>query len=177
MRAPNEKRSFQCRDRCATGLVLATSSVWRLRLVLVAKYQNTEAAQRGPSRLGGYNRIVKGYVGFLCAACLLLGCRKDIQNTAAVRQGILEYLAKRPDLVAMDVNVSSVAFRKDEADATVFFRAKDGPPENGMQMKYILERKGNQWVVKGRTNSSGGSNPHGAASPGLPPGHPRIGER
>lgn len=117
-------------------------------------------------------------MAFLCAACLLLGCRKDIQNTAAVRQGILDYLAKRPDLVAMDVNVASVAFRKDEADATVYFRAKDGPPESGMQMKYILERKGNQWVVKGRASSGGtASNPHEAAAPGtsaLPPGHPPV---
>ena len=140
----------------------------------VSEYRSGPAE---PSRLGGYNRIVKGYVGFLCAACLLLGCRKDIQNTAAVRQGILEYLAKRPDLVAMDVNVSSVAFRKDEADATVFFRAKDGPPENGMQMKYILERKGNQWVVKGRAGSGGTGNPHQASpmsTPGLPPGHPPL---
>jgi hypothetical protein len=137
---------------------------------------------------------VKGLVGFLFAVLLLVGCRKDIQNTAAVRQGILDYLAKRPDLVAMDVSVSSVAFRKDEADATVFFRAKDGPAENGMQMKYILERKGNQWVVKGRAGSGGTGNPHGGAllngmptgeaanphgasppgTPALPPGHPPI---
>ncbi len=124
-------------------------------------------------------------------AVLLIGCRKDIQNTAAVRQGILDYLAKRPDLVAMDVSVSSVAFRKDEADATVFFRAKDGPPNNGMEVNYVLERKGNQWVVKGRAGSGGtgnphggapngmpmGENPHGASPPGapsLPPGHPPV---
>jgi hypothetical protein len=136
-----------------------------------------------------YNRIVKGLAGFVCAVLLMLGCRKDIQNTVAVRQGILDYLARRPDLAAMDVSVSSVAFRKDEADATVFFRAKDGPAENGMQMKYVLERKGNQWVVKGRTGASGtgnphggapsngtpmGENPHGATTPALPPGHPPL---
>lgn len=120
--------------------------------------------------MGRYNRIVKGYVGFLLAVLALLGCRKDIQNTAAVRQGILDYLAKRPDLVSMDVNVSSVAFRKDEADATVYFRAKDSPPGSGMEMKYILERKGNQWVVKGRAGSGAGGNPHAGAAPtGMPP--------
>ena len=122
-----------------------------------------------------------------CAAFLLLGCRKDIQNTEAVRQGILNYLAKRPDLSAMDVSVGSVSFRKDEADAVVSFRAKDGPPNNGMEMKYILERKGNRWEVKGRAGSGmagaahsgipGQADPHGAGSgmkPGLPPGHPPL---
>lgn len=128
----------------------------------------------------------------LGVAVLLIGCRRDIQNTAAVRQGILDYLAKRPDLVAMDVNVASVAFRKDEADATVYFRAKDGPAGNGMEMNYILERKGNQWVVKGRAGSGAAGNPHGTAgpnsrpagenphgfspqgAPALPPGHPPL---
>ncbi len=106
-----------------------------------------------------------------------------------MRQAILDYLAKRPDLIAMDVSVGSVSFRKDEADAVVSFRAKDGPPNNGMEMKYILERKGNRWEVKGRAGAGvAGGNPHqgmsgpGLAhggtdqgrSPGLPPGHPRI---
>lgn len=121
---------------------------------------------------------MKGFaVGVFCAFFLLLGCRKDIQTTEAVRQGILDYLAKRPDLSAMDVSVGSVSFRKDEADAVVSFRAKDGPPNNGMEMKYILERKGNHWEVKGRAGSGVAGNPHQGMSPegsGLPPGHPAL---
>lgn len=133
---------------------------------------------------------MKGFVvGLFCAFFLLLGCRKDIQNTEAVRQAILDYLAKRPDLIAMDVSVGSVSFRKDEADAVVSFRAKDGPPNNGMEMKYILERKGNRWEVKGRAGAGvAGGNPHQGMSgpglthggtdqglaPGLPAGHPPI---
>ena len=131
-------------------------------------------------------------IACFCGVFLLLGCRKDIQNTESVRQGILEYLAKRPDLSAMDVSVGSVSFRKDEADAVVSFRAKDGPPNNGMEMKYILERKGNRWEVKGRAGSgiagaahpgiSGQASPHGGTggmnpgsmNPGLPPGHPPL---
>ncbi|MGI8746589.1 MAG: hypothetical protein ACR2NN_29240 [Bryobacteraceae bacterium] len=119
---------------------------------------------------------MKGFVGgLLCAALLLPGCRKDIQNPEAVRQGILDYLAKRPDLVSMDVSVGSVAFRKNEADALVYFRAKDGPANNGMEMKYLLQRNGDRWVVKSRAGSGSASNPHESMrSPALPPGHPPI---
>ncbi len=121
----------------------------------------------------------------VCGVILLAGCHKDIQNTDAVKQGVLNYLSKRSDLVSMDVNVSSVSFRKDEADATVYFQAKGGGPGNGMAMNYVLERKGNEWVVKGRGSTTGmehGTNPHAGAMPSaapnsgtaLPPGHPPI---
>jgi hypothetical protein len=39
---------------------------------------------------------------------LLGGCKRDIKNDDAVRQGITIYLAKHPDLFLMDVNVTSV---------------------------------------------------------------------
>ena len=132
----------------------------------------------------------------LAALVLLSGCRKDIQNKDAVRQGVLNYLAKRSDLTAMDVAVSNVSFHKDEANATVHFQAKGSPdPGAGMEIKYILERKGDQWVVKGRSSMAGSG--HGAptegaagqlpsghpavpgagpASPALPPGHPPLGQ-
>jgi hypothetical protein len=134
---------------------------------------------------------------------LLVGCKKDIQNQEAVRQGVMSYLAKRSDLLAMDVSVSSVAFHQDEATAQVHFQAKGNPlPAAGMTMQYVLERKGSQWVVKGRTGANsghgaGGMPPGGAASEGnspgpldgmphtplsggtgasgLPPGHPSVG--
>lgn len=113
----------------------------------------------------------------LAFSILLLACKKDIQNKEAVRQGVVDHLAKRSDLMSMDVNVESVAFRKDEADATVYLRANSGPAAgNGMQMRYTLERKGDKWVVKGRgvMGGAGGDTPHGAGAPTLPPGHPQI---
>ena len=132
----------------------------------------------------------------LAALVLLSGCRKDIQNKEAVRQGVLNYLAKRSDLTAMDIALSNVSFHKDEANATVHFQAKDSPePGAGMEIKYILERKGDQWVVKGRSSMAGsghGAPVDGAAgqlpsghpavpgagggSPALPPGHPPLGQ-
>ena len=112
-----------------------------------------------------------------CIAVILCACHKDIQNTEAVRAGVMTYLAKRSDLTAMDVSIASVSFRGDEADATVHFQAKStNGPGTGLDMKYILERSGNSWVVKGRHGGMGaGANPHGGMSGSrLPPGHPPI---
>jgi hypothetical protein len=131
---------------------------------------------------------------------LLVSCGKDIQNQDAVRQGVMNYLSKRSDLLAMDVSVASVAFREGEATAQVHFQAKgNSSPAAGMTMQYVLERKDGQWVVKGRTGSNAA---HGANGPGensvagqgnlpgaldgmprvpapgaaqaLPPGHPAV---
>jgi len=122
---------------------------------------------------------------------LLCGCEKNLQNQEAVRKGVMTYLAKRSDLLAMDVSVTSVSFRQDEATAQVHFQAKgNSSPAAGMTMQYVLERQGGQWQVKGRTGS--GSS-HGASAPGvnsvpgqgnlpgsldgmpaLPPGHPSV---
>lgn len=126
---------------------------------------------------------------------LLSGCRKDIQNTEAVRQGVVAYLAKRSDLALMDVSIAAVTYRQNEATATVHFQAKgNNTPGSGMTMQYILERKDSQWVVKGRAagdahGSQGpgmavpqggmavppeGSGSMGAMPKTLPPGHPVI---
>ncbi len=131
--------------------------------------------------------LIAAAVGLSIA--LLGGCKRDIQNNDAVRQGVITYLAKRQDLLAMDVSVTAVTYKENEATATVRFQAKgNNAPGSGMDMAYVLERKGNQWVVKGRA----GENPHGAQgmgmpqSPGgkgsigampdtLPPGHPTTG--
>lgn len=79
----------------------------------------------------------------------------------------------------MQVDVTSVSFRQNEADATVSFRPKGAGAGAGMQMRYLLERRGNRWVVKSK--SEAGGSPHGASpAPGtraleLPPGHPPAG--
>lgn len=119
-------------------------------------------------------------------ALALCGCHRDIQNEEAVRQGVMSYLAKRQDLSAMDVSIRSVSFRSDEADAVVHFQAKENTAANaGIDIRYVLNRSGNAWVVKGRSGmGASGSNPHGdmgaaggaggTGAPALPPGHPAI---
>jgi hypothetical protein len=137
----------------------------------------------------------------LAGIVLLAGCSKSIQNKDAVRQGVMSYLSKRSDLLAMEVTVNSVAFHDNEATAEVHFQAKgNSSPAAGMSMQYVLERKDGQWVVKGRTGANaahGETAPSGAAAgqgsgpgpldgmphtglPGgsagaLPPGHPGVG--
>jgi len=133
---------------------------------------------------------------------LLCGCAKDIQNQDAVRKGVMTYLGKRSDLLAMEVSVTSVSFRKDEATAEVHFQAKgNSSPGAGMNMQYVLDRKDGLWVVRAKTGANAA---HGASGPGvnsvpgqgtlpgsldgmpaiprsgggavrLPPGHPSVG--
>jgi len=132
----------------------------------------------------------------ICAVCALFlpSCAKDIQNKDAVRQGVVDHLKARKnldlDLSSMQLEVTAVTFRENEADATVSFVPKGASASQGMSMKYTLVRSGDVWQVKQKaetTNSphSGGAvaNPHGAesAQPGaapagsaLPPGHPPM---
>jgi hypothetical protein len=128
------------------------------------------------------------------------GCSRGIDTQQAVRQAVIDYLSNRKfNVAAMNVNVNSVSFRKDEADAVVSFTAKGGDPAKGLSMRYTLSRQGSHWVVKEKAEAAGnphggammeqpgeaGGNPHsgaiteqpgeagGAANP-LPPGHPPL---
>ena len=132
-------------------------------------------------RVSGYNQTVKSFLLFLCAGVLFLGgCSRGLETKEAVRQGVIDHLAKRSgiNVGSMQVDVTSVSFRGNEADATVSFRAKGGGAGQGMTMNYTLEKKGNAWVVKSRSDAGG--SPHGSmGAPGggqMPSGHPPIGE-
>jgi hypothetical protein len=134
---------------------------------------------------------VKGLLPLL-ALLAFVGCARDIRSEGAVRQGVLDYLSSRANLniASMDVDVTSVVFRRDEADATVSFSPKGSKGAGAMTMHYLLEKKGDRWAVKGRADSGqnphggAGANPHGAGtlpenggtppSGALPPGHPAI---
>jgi ketosteroid isomerase-like protein len=132
----------------------------------------------------------------LVAAVTLVSCgRSNIDTKEAVRKGVIDYLEKRKsqtglDVSLMNVDVSNVTFEKNEARATVTFQPKDTKTgAGGMSMTYVLERRGDQWVVKGRQES--GANPHGGgmpmpgsgamgsapggAMPQMPPNHPPMG--
>ena len=132
-------------------------------------------------RAASYNRSVRFHhlpVPVLVAVlAALAGCGRGVQNEAAVRQGVLDYLGSRADLnvSSMQVDVTSVSFRQDEADATVSFRPKGGAVNSGMQMRYTLTRQGSRWVVKGK----GAGHGEGSAQPGagmqMPPNHPSMG--
>lgn len=146
-----------------------------------------------------YNQVVTKLLSIgLCSLAIffLSSCAKDIQNTEAVRQGVLDYLKQRSkdigiDMTAMDVKVTSATFEKDVARAGVSFVPKGMPDGAGMAMNYVLDRKGDKWAVRpresgmasphagevpGETAAPSGVAPSGAAPTGqLPPGHPPMG--
>ena len=104
----------------------------------------------------------------------LAACHHGDRNNEAVRQGVVDYLAAsklKLNMDAMDANVTSVSFEKDVARAAVAFVVKGQPGGGGMNMDYVLDRKGDKWVVRGKQVSPG--NAHGAEA--LPQGHPPAG--
>ena len=118
-------------------------------------------------------------IAIVAAFSLLAACTKDIQNKDAVRDAIVDYLNARPDKIGQSVNVSvtTVTFSSGgkEAHANAMFTAKSGG--GGMELAYVLDRKGDKWVV--RPHTEGGDNPHGAKGlpalpPVLPPNHPSV---
>ncbi len=119
----------------------------------------------------------------LAVALVAASCSAGLDTKEAVRLGVIDHLSKRPELniSSMQVEVVSVSFREEEAQATVSFRPLGGAGGAGVQMQYHLTRKGRQWVVQGRTEA--GANPHSTAADApapsgaggaLPPGHPRV---
>ncbi len=97
-----------------------------------------------------------------------------------MQKALIEYLAGRSGISvdSMDIEVTTVTFRGNEADAQVTFKAKgSSDASNLMQMKYVLEQKDGKWTVKGRSGMSdhGGSGAMTGGSeamPAMPPGHP-----
>jgi len=132
------------------------------------------------------NRLIVVITALGLATILGSGCKRNIQNTEEVRKGVLAYFSKRSDLLSMDVSVTNVVYHDNEATATVHLQAKGtSAPGSGMEMRYVLERKGNEWVVKGRaggdTHGAGMGAPQqqeggsiGAMPQTLPPGHPAV---
>jgi hypothetical protein len=160
----------------------------------------TPAASEGGRILRGHRRahsgsdtlcgsriivIVKWTLLVVCAALMITGCKKDIDNNEAVRQGVIDYLNTRSsqtglNMTAMDVTVSNVSYanNNNEATATVSFVPKGTDAGGGMSMTYVLERRGDKWVVKGRGDS--GADAHGGEMPSapeggaMPPNHPPV---
>ena len=117
------------------------------------------------------------------AALLLTACSKNIQTNEAVREAVIKHVSQNKGLQisSMDIEVTSVTFRDDQAEVVVSFRPKGGDASSGMQIPYTLEKKGSEWVVKKKTESGMG---HGtAATPPagmppagaqMPPSHPPV---
>ena len=160
---------------------------------------NPRPASGAGKRSKGHTPLLQACLGiikavkktFLIAALLFLAaCAKNIQNEAAVKAGVLDYLQERSsetglNMAAMDVSVKSLSFEKDTARANVSFHVKGMPDGAGMAKAYVLDRRGDKWIVNkvqsgavtlqtpdGQTQAiPGGAIPGGA----LPPGHAPVG--
>lgn len=111
----------------------------------------------------------------LLAALLLAGCSKNIDTQEAVKEGIVKDIAKKVDVGSMDINVDSVSFRQNEADAQVSFMPKGGGRNQAITMTYQMERQGDEWRVKSRNmNAHNQQKPGQAGQTALPPGHPGM---
>ena len=97
---------------------------------------------------------------FLPAIVVLLwaltGCNSASQSQEAIRQAVIDSVASKVNVGAMDVDVTSISFKGAEADATVSFRPK-GSKSGGMEMRYTLEQKSGKWVVKDKAQEGGGA--------------------
>jgi flavin-dependent dehydrogenase len=117
-------------------------------------------------------RLLSSLVLIVCLA----GCQHGGANdTGAVRQAVIDRLAKGGyNIAGMDIQVASVKFNGEQADATISLTAKGQTGAPPMSLPYHLERQSGKWVVTGLAKGSnhGGAadpnaatNPHGGAMP------------
>jgi hypothetical protein len=137
----------------------------------------------------GYNQFVKRLL--MLAVLVLAACNRPARDKESIKLAVMHHLQSRSglDVASIDVEVASVDFKGDEANALVAFKAKGSTdPNAAMQMRYVLESRNGKWSVKSR--SEGGS-PHGRTEPAqpgggmpppesdgaMPPGHPPVPEQ
>lgn len=98
---------------------------------------------------------------FLAVSC---GCGKTRSDSDAMRDAIRQHLLelKTLNLSAMDFDVDNISPQGTQAHVQVTFRPKTGaPPGAGMQVAYLLEKRGAGWSVV-KTESVGGMISHPA---------------
>jgi hypothetical protein len=101
----------------------------------------------------------------------LAACNRGTPNSDAVRQGVMDHLARAGlNVAGMEVIVKSVQMNGSQADAAVTVMAKGGNAAQGMQMTYHMEQKDGKWVVVGR----GDAGQHGSTAP-PPAANPHAG--
>jgi len=123
-----------------------------------------------------YNGNVIRFAVILLAFNLLLtfGCKRAGDNKQAVHDSVVQHLAKNAalDVNQLDIDVTDVKFNGNEAVAAVSIKPKSAP-QQGMNMTYTLERRGEKWEVKGRgaghAGMGAGSGPMGGPPAGAVP--------
>ena len=115
------------------------------------------------------DRTIRRMLGPLLLLVLGFGCGKARSDSDAMRDAIRQHLLelKTLNLSAMDFDIDNVSKQGSEAHVQVTFRPRTGaPPGAGMQVAYLLEKRGSAWSVV-KTESVGGmiSHPAQGANP------------
>ena len=102
------------------------------------------------------------------------GCNR-LQSKSAVQAAIEQHLKDRPGLIMqnMTMQVESVKFTGDQAEAHVKFQSKE-MPQSYVEIRYTLRRSGDHWEVESSSPMSMGG-PHGSmtvAPSGTSPAEP-----
>lgn len=111
--------------------------------------------------------------GFLSVALLTSACSKsgETAQEREVRAALEGHLQKKGNLALnnMDMEIQSVKFSGDTADAEVRFQSKQ-KPELAVGIHYVLRRSGGHWEVESSSPIAGlGQDSHQAAeTPGAP---------
>jgi len=114
--------------------------------------------------------------GALALAALTACSHSNVDSLEAVKRGVINDISKNVNIGAMDVNVVSVSFRDNEADAVVSCAPKGGTAAQGLTMNYTMERLGSEWHIKKRAQAdlqrhAAQANPGGMGAGALPEGH------
>jgi hypothetical protein len=102
----------------------------------------------------------------------LTACNRGNQSKDAVRQAVIDHLStiSGMNMSAMTIEIASVQFNGNQADATASISAKGVSGGGAMTIPYHLEYRSNKWVVTGRKEGGGaphGGIPQGGAAPGA----------
>jgi len=115
------------------------------------------------------NRVLRAAIFRLVRAglaglTLLSGGCNRMNSKSAIQTAIEAHLKQRPGLALsnMTTDVQDVKFDGDNATAQVTFQSKQAP-ELKVEVRYVLLREGDHWVVESSTPVGGmGTNPHSA---------------
>jgi hypothetical protein len=107
-------------------------------------------------------RLVVCVLGLTMVAAAA-GCNR-LKSKSAVQAAIEQHLKQRPGLAMenMTMQVESVKFNGDTAEAHVKFQSKQ-MPQSFVEIRYTLRRSGDRWEVESSSPMSMGG-PHGSTT-------------
>ena len=106
--------------------------------------------------------------GLACAVVIVMAtvasCSRGVNSKSAVERAIEAHLGRNSSLAlnAFTTEISDVKFEGDNAEAVVKFESKQAP-HMSVQVRYMLRKEGDHWVVQ--SSSGMGGNAHSGGMP------------